>query len=327
VKAERAALLTDVPHARGVYTLHDGRGRVLYVGASGDLRSRVASHLGDRKDRMPGRDEMARRVRSVKFVLCGSPLETLLVEAARIRREDPRYNRSIRNRDRYAYLTFRVERFPRLQVTPGLAATDQPLYGPWRKEHRAGRVATALRRAFGLRPCRLSLDQRTMFTVCERAGADYCAAPCDASRPEGEYDEAVAATRAFLEGRDPGGALETEDEEAREILAQSFSMLRRLREAVTSPDEFLRLPGPDGEPARALLIRSGRPLGPFPIPADEAAAARMLESMLRIPAPPRYPLARREVDDVKILASLRDSVPEEARFGLDVAPADLLRDS
>jgi excinuclease UvrABC nuclease subunit len=324
VRPERAALLEDVPHARGVYLLRDVHGRVLYVGASGDVRARVASHLGDRKDRLPGRDEMARRVRSVRVERTGSPLETLLLEASLIRRHLPPYNRSLRNHDRYAYLRFRDERFPRLQVTAGLEPGGGALYGPWRKEHRAGRVASALRRAFGLRPCRLDLAQRTMFLACDRAGADDCAAPCDASRPEEDYAARIAAARAFLEGRDPGRALETEDDEARELLESSFAMLARLREAVESPDEVLRLPGVlDGE-WRVLLVRSGRPVGPVPLPGDPSRAEETLDRLRSLPPPAPWPLARREVDDVKILAAHRDTVPTGDRFEVGVSPHALL---
>jgi excinuclease UvrABC nuclease subunit len=326
VRLERAALLTDIPHQRGVYSLRDARGRVLYVGASRDLRSRVASHLGDRKDRLPGRDEMARCVRSIRFTRTGSPLETLLLEAALIRRWMPRYNRSIRNYDRYTYLRFREERFPRIQVTPGLTPTAEHLYGPWRKQHRAGRVATALRRAFGLRPCRLSLEQRTFFSVCERAGADTCAAPCDASRPASEYENRIAAARAFLEGREFGAASEIEDEETRELLDQSFAMLRNLRKAVEAPDEMLRLPDVEPERRKVLLVRSGRPFGPFPLPAAERGVRRLLARLRRIPRPePALPLAKDIVDDVKILAAHRPRIPSEDRFDMDVAAHHLLR--
>jgi excinuclease UvrABC nuclease subunit len=323
---ERAALLTDLPHARGVYVLRGRRGEPLYVGASRDVRSRVASHLGDRKDLLPGRDRMARRVRSIRWIPTGSELETLLLEARLIRRRLPPYNRSIRNYDRYAYLRLDLtDRFPRIRVTAVAEGPDGPRYGPWRKEQRASRVAWAVRRAFGLRPCTRDLSQGSLFPACERPGVEACAAPCDPSRSPDDYGRCVEAARAFLEGREMGAAETIEDEEARELLAQSFEMLARLREAATSPDEILRLPPVEGEPPRLLLVRSGRPYGPFPMPSDRTRTARLLHRIRRIrPPDPVLPYPKAVVDDVKILASRREEVPPEGRFPLDVEAANLL---
>lgn len=326
MRPERAALLADVPRTRGVYVLRDARGAPLYIGASGDVRARVASHLGDRRDRLPGREEMARRVRSIRILATGSELETLLLEARLIRRLLPRYNRSIRNYDRYAYLRFDdAGGFPRIRVAASASGPDGPRYGPWRKEQRASRVAWALRRAFGVRPCTHDLRQRRFFPVCERPGAGACAAPCDAARPAEAYAVRVEEARAYLEGRSMGRAAEQEDEEARTLLEQSFGMLARLREAAESPDEILRLPGPPGGPGRLLLVRAGRPSGPFPLPSRPDRTARLLARLRRISRPrPALPHGKLVVDDVKILAAHRDGIPDEDRFPADVEAAEIL---
>ena len=140
-----------------------------------------------------------------------------------------------------------------------------------------------------------------------------------------EYDERIAAARAFLEGREFGAAAGIEDEETRALLDQSFSMLSRLREAVEAPDEVLRLPDVEPERRKVLLVRSGRPFGPLPLPSAEQGVRRLLARLRRIPRPePALPLGKDIVDDVKILAAHRPRIPREDRFAMDVAAHHLL---
>jgi DNA polymerase-3 subunit epsilon len=325
MKPERAELLADLPHERGVYVLRDGGRRPLYVGTSDDVRSRVASHLGDRRDRFPGREVLAASVRSVRWVPAGSRLEALLLEARLIRRWRPHYNRALKNVERYTYLRILDERFPRLRATASIHQEEGPVYGPWRKEYRAGHVAWGLRKAFGIRGCRLDLEQRTLFDACGRKGAETCGAPCVVTNPVEDYERRVEATRAFLEGRERGEAAEVEDEEIRESLEMAFAMLERLRVAVEAPDELLRLPGVGEGRRKVLLVRAGRPIGPYPIPPREAAAARLLARLRAIPRPdPAFPLPNDVVDDVKILAAHRDAVPEADRLPVATNPDSLI---
>src|SRR5207302_10350195 len=91
VLADRVA---GLPRCPGVYRFRDGRGRVLYLGRAGDLRSRVRSYWGDLADR-PHLRRMVRRVASIDVLECVSEHEAAFVERRLLERRCPPYNRVV----------------------------------------------------------------------------------------------------------------------------------------------------------------------------------------------------------------------------------------
>lgn len=86
--------LALLPHEPGVYILRDARGRVIYVGRSRDLASRVRSYWVDLKDR-PHLARMPPRVEWIEPVVCASEHEAAFLESDLLERHPTRYNRTL----------------------------------------------------------------------------------------------------------------------------------------------------------------------------------------------------------------------------------------
>jgi hypothetical protein len=69
-----------------VYTLHGGKGEVLYVGQSTNVLSRLGNHLGETKKR--------NEVHHVSLIKCDSKLTMNQLEARMIKLEQPPWNRN-----------------------------------------------------------------------------------------------------------------------------------------------------------------------------------------------------------------------------------------
>ncbi|HEY5420716.1 MAG TPA: DEDD exonuclease domain-containing protein, partial [Marmoricola sp.] len=84
-------LAESLPHAPGVYLFRDERDRVLYVGTSRDLRSRVRSYFtaSETRSRM---GEMVALASKVTALECATPLEAEVRELRLIALHKPRYN-------------------------------------------------------------------------------------------------------------------------------------------------------------------------------------------------------------------------------------------
>lgn len=83
-----------LPHEPGVYILRDVRGRVIYVGRSRDLATRVRSYWIDLKDR-PHLVRMLPRVEWIEPVVCASEHEAAFLESDLLERHPTRYNRTL----------------------------------------------------------------------------------------------------------------------------------------------------------------------------------------------------------------------------------------
>ena len=96
-------LADDLPHAPGVYLFKDGQGRVLYVGTSVDIRTRVRSYFtaSEQRRRMA---EMVRIAESVTPVVCATALEAQVRELRLIAEHKPRYNRRSRHPEKSTWV-------------------------------------------------------------------------------------------------------------------------------------------------------------------------------------------------------------------------------
>ncbi len=90
----------ELPNVPGVYRMLSQNGRVLYVGKATSLKSRVNSHFRGRKKKTSKSMELLTQVANIEFTECASPLEAALLESDEIKRLDPPYNVSLKQRSR-----------------------------------------------------------------------------------------------------------------------------------------------------------------------------------------------------------------------------------
>jgi DNA polymerase-3 subunit epsilon len=98
-------IVDHLPEETGVYYFVDGKGEIIYIGKSLNIRDRVLSHLSNNNTKRA--QEMRDRVVDIKWELTGSELVALLLESDEIKRRKPVYNRSQR-RTSFQYGLFAV---------------------------------------------------------------------------------------------------------------------------------------------------------------------------------------------------------------------------
>jgi DNA polymerase-3 subunit epsilon len=287
-------LADALPHSPGVYLFRGRDGRVLYVGKSKDLRSRVKSYFyGDPRKKV---EDLLAETRSVDGVTCRSELESLVVEARLIREHEPKYNRRGKTWRRYAYLVVDTrEAYPRIKVVRD-AKRPGAYLGPFPSSHTARLAKEALEEVVPIRRCTRPMRASTRFAPCALADIGRCTVPCDGRIDPERYGELVRSLVSSLST--PGGLLEALEARMRalaeaeryEEAALARDRLRALAEAlarsrvdgwlVTPSDLVLR--EPDGGSFRVhngAFVRSDgleAPLG-SPCPrerADELGALR-----------------------------------------------------
>ena len=198
-------LADHLPNAPGVYLFRNRDGRVLYVGKSKDLRSRVKSYFyGDGRKKV---EDLLSETASVEGVRCETELESLVVEARLIRRYEPKYNRRGKTWRRYAYLRIdEAEAYPRIRVVREPNGAGAYL-GPFPSSHLARLAKEALEDVFPIRRCTKAMRASTRFAPCALADMHRCLAPCDGRVVPERYEELVRSLLSSLPT--PGGLLGT----------------------------------------------------------------------------------------------------------------------
>ena len=110
--------LSRLPHLPGVYLFYDGAGKLLYVGKSGSLRSRVQSYFrADFAVYNAAKQAMIPQSFKIKHRVTDSEIEALILEAALIKKLKPKFNRLMRDDKSYRWVAITRDVFPKIFLT------------------------------------------------------------------------------------------------------------------------------------------------------------------------------------------------------------------
>ncbi len=186
-----------LPDTCGVYLFKSASGRVLYVGKAINIRSRVRSHLQDRKNEK----EIKLRTRSdnIDWIATGSELEALILEDTLIKRYKPRFNVRLKDDKSYPYLLITNDQFPAIHQVRGLQRGEGEFFGPHSDPRAVRRSLRWLRKLFPIRSCRRDLSKPSRPCLEHHLGR--CMAPCNESVKKEDYSTIVDGLRSFLAGK------------------------------------------------------------------------------------------------------------------------------
>jgi len=190
-------LAEALPHSPGVYLFRDDSQRVLYVGTSRDLRTRVRSYFtaSETRSRM---GEMVGIAESVTGIECATPLEAEVRELRLIAEHKPRYNRRSRFPEKVHFVKLTRETWPRLSLVRRVLDDDADYLGPFASRKVAEKCLAALHDTFPVRQCSDRLSREPSRSPCALAEMGRCLSPCDGSTDAASYAAVVRQLRDTL---------------------------------------------------------------------------------------------------------------------------------
>lgn len=230
-----AALIADqvtrLPAKPGVYRMIGEKGEILYVGKAKSLKARVSSYAksGGHSNRIM---RMITETRAMEFVVTGSEIEALLLEANLIKQLRPRYNVLLRDDKSFPYILVSEDHeAPQIIKHRGARKRKGVYYGPFASAGAVNRTLNTLQKAFLLRSCSDSVyESRTR--PCLLHQIKRCAAPCVGLISTNDYVALVDEAKTFLSGKsgDIQRALSAEMEAASDAL--DFERAAALRDRI-----------------------------------------------------------------------------------------------
>ncbi len=190
-------LAEGLPHSPGVYLFRDDRHRVLYVGTSKDLRSRVRNYFtaSETRSRM---GEMVGLAESVATITCATALEAEVRELRLIAEHKPKYNRRSRFPEKVHFVKLTREAWPRLSLVRRVLDDGADYVGPFSSRKTAERCVAALHDTFPIRQCSGRMAAAPTRTPCVLAEMGRCLAPCDGGADPLTYAAVVRQLRENL---------------------------------------------------------------------------------------------------------------------------------
>lgn len=193
-----------LPKQPGVYRFIDETGVILYVGKAKNLKNRLASYFGERKDRAYKTRNLVKNADHFEYTIVETEADALLLENTLIKKFQPRYNVMLKDAKGYSYICIKKERFPRVFITRKVIKDGSTYFGPYTSRHRLKIILDLIKQLFPLRTCTFNLSEKNIeagkFKVCLEYHIKNCMAPCVGYETEEEYNIKIAQIKNMLKG-------------------------------------------------------------------------------------------------------------------------------
>jgi excinuclease ABC subunit C len=193
--------LAEIPPEPGVYLMRDGSARIIYIGKSRKLRSRVRSYFRESQKLTERIATMVRQVTEIEFIVTDTEAEALALEANLIKQHLPYFNVLLKDDKKYPYVCITwSEDYPRIYITRKRQLSNQKdkYYGPYTDSHLLREILRLCKRIFPLRqrPQPLFKDR-----PCLNFDLGRCPGVCQSLISPEEYRKIVQKVAMVFQGR------------------------------------------------------------------------------------------------------------------------------
>ncbi len=198
------ALASSIPRQPGVYRFFNPEGKVIYVGKAKNLRHRLASYFGEKKNQYFKTLTMVKNSHHFEFTIVESEQDALLLENTLIKQIQPRYNVNLKDDKSYSYICIKNERFPRVFLTRRVIRDGSTYFGPYTSKAKVKEILDIVKKLFPLRTCSLPLNPQSIaagkYKICLEYHIKNCLGPCEGLEGEETYNTRIEQVRNILKG-------------------------------------------------------------------------------------------------------------------------------
>ena len=230
--------LKEIPPEPGCYPMRDADDRLLYVGKSKTLRSRVRSYFRSSQDLSPRIRLMVRQICEIEFIVTDSEAEALALESNLIKNQQPHFNVLLKDDKKYPYLCITwSEPYPRIFITRRrrFRSPLDRFYGPYVDVGLLRRTLFLVKRVFPLRQRPRPLHPNR---TCLNYSIGRCPGVCQEKVSSEDYHQTLRKVAMVFQGR---------SDELRQLLNQQmeryaerldFESAARLRDQLQGIDQL-----------------------------------------------------------------------------------------
>lgn len=233
--------LKTVPTRPGCYIMRDRRGTIIYVGKAKNLRRRVSSYFRAGAKHAPKVRSMVDTVWDFEFMTVKNEAESLLTEAALIKKYKPHFN--ILMRDDKRYLALRADQtaeWPRFTCVRIVRDDGARHFGPFPSSPVVRAAKDFVEKRYGIRSCSAVRPDAETHEHCIADVVRTCSAPCMGRVTAEEYRRRFDEACAFLDGKRPEVFAEVEGRMREAAARKDFETAARLRDTLFALKEMTK---------------------------------------------------------------------------------------
>ncbi len=320
--------LKKLPHAPGVYLMHDAGDTIIYVGKAVNLHNRVRSYFRKIVGRGPQIDRMVEQIARFEYIVTDSELEALVLENNLIKEYSPKYNTMLKDDKTYPYIKVTLgEEYPRILFSREMKKDRSRYFGPYTSAAAVKDTIELMNKLYQLKTCNRRLPRDIgLERPCLNYHIKQCAAPCQDYISKEAYRERVEQALDFLNGNYKPILRELEQKmtEASENMEfEEAARYRDLLNSVKSVAQKQKITDSDGEDkdiialaaderdavVQVFFVRDGKLIGRdhfYMTNVEDCAQAQILLDFVKqfyagTPYIPRELMLQEEIEDMPIL--------------------------
>ena len=248
--------LKEIPPEPGCYLMRDADDRLLYVGKSKTLRSRVRSYFRSSHDLSPRIRLMVRQICEIEFIVTDSEAEALALESNIIKNQQPHFNVLLKDDKKYPYLCITwSETYPRIFITRRrrFRSPLDRFYGPYVDVGLLRRTLFLVKRVFPLRQ-----RPRPLYPnrTCLNYSIGRCPGVCQEKVSSEEYHQILRKVAMVFQGRSDELRLLLNQQMERYAERLDFESAARIRDQLQGIDQLTadqKMSLPDASVSRDVL--------------------------------------------------------------------------
>ncbi|MEM7556985.1 MAG: excinuclease ABC subunit UvrC [Cyanobacteria bacterium P01_A01_bin.84] len=193
--------LKEIPPEAGVYFMRDSSDRIIYIGKSKKLRTRVRSYFRESQKLSERIGTMVKLVTDIEFIVTDTEAEALALEANLIKQHQPYFNVLLKDDKKYPYVCITwSEEYPRIFITRKrrLGKEKDRYYGPYTDSRLLRQILGLCKRIFPQR-------QRPQPVHKDRPCLNYdigrCPGVCQQLISPEEYRQTIQKIAMVFQGR------------------------------------------------------------------------------------------------------------------------------
>lgn len=190
----------SLPLCPGVYVMKNALGKVIYVGKSRKLKSRVSQYF-QKSEKNLKTARMVSLVEDFDYIVCRTEIEALSLENNLIKRHTPKYNIRLKDAKSYPYIKVTQEEYPRIVFTRSRLNDKAKYYGPYTGTATVFSVLNLLHREFGIPSCKRKFPRDIgKERPCIYYQMKQCCGLCTGQVSSEEYRDMIHAATELLRG-------------------------------------------------------------------------------------------------------------------------------
>jgi excinuclease ABC subunit C len=200
IKLEIESILKKLPDAPGVYLMKDAHDRIIYIGKSKSLKSRVTSYFRGFNSHTPKTQTLVVNISDIEYIITDNEEEALALEANLIKKNKPKFNVMLKDDKQYPYITVTLsEDFPRIIKTREVKNDGNRYFGPYSSNYAVNQTLETIHKIFPVRKCNRDLSR--VKRPCLNYHIKRCSGPCVyANKVRADYQEDIESIIEFLKG-------------------------------------------------------------------------------------------------------------------------------